>query len=94
MLQILGLFYMFSCFSCTLFVFFHSICLHHPHRPPDPGLWRHEPRVGGKRVAAQPGSASVPLLLHGVAGGRPFARSPHQERAEGPAEDGGQFPQV
>lgn len=62
--------------------------------PPDPGLWRHEPRVGGQRVAAQPGSAPVPLLLHGIAGGCPYAWSPHQERTEGPAEDGGQFPQV
>lgn len=45
-------------------------------------------------MAAQSGSASVSLLLHGVTGGCPNARSPHQEGAEGPAEDGGQFPQV
>ena len=45
-------------------------------------------------MAAQSGSAPVPFLFYGVAGGRPHARSPHQERAEGPAEDGGQFPQV
>lgn len=91
MLQILGFPLVFHA-PCLLF--FRSVYLHHPHRPPDPGLWRHEPRVGGKRVAAQPGSAPVPLLLYGVAGGRPYARSPHQERTEGPAEDGGQFPQV
>lgn len=65
-----------------------------PIRPPDPGLWRHEPWVGWKRMAAQPGSAPVPLLLHGVSGGCPYAWSPHQEGTEGPAEDGGQFPQV
>lgn len=40
-----------------------------PHLPmaPDPGIWRHEPRVGGERLAAQPWAASVPKLLHGVA---------------------------
>lgn len=67
-------------FLCILFVFFYSIYLHHYHRLPDPGLWRHEPRVGGKRMAAQLGSAPVPFLLHGVTGRCPYARSPHQER--------------
>lgn len=77
-------------FKRCVFVFFTSIFI----SLSDPGLWRHEPWVGGKRVAAQPGSAPVPFLFHGVTGGRPHARSPHQERTAGPAEDGGQFPQV
>lgn len=45
-------------------------------------------------MAAQPGTASVPILLHGVPGGRPDARPPDQEGPEGTAEDGGQLPQV
>lgn len=62
--------------------------------PPDPGLWRHEPWVGGEWMVAQLGFAPVSLLFHGVPGGCPHARPPHKERAEGSAEDGGQFPQV
>jgi len=62
--------------------------------PPDPGLRGHEPRVGGQRLAAQPRPAAVPQLLHGVPGGRPHAGPPDQEGAEGPAQDGGQLPQV
>lgn len=62
--------------------------------PPDTGLRRHEPRVGGQRLAAQPGAAAVPQLLHGVPGGRPHAGPPDQEGAEGSAQDGGQLPPV
>lgn len=45
-------------------------------------------------MAAQPGSSSVPLLLHGVPGGRPDAGPPDQEGPERTAEDGGQLSQV
>lgn len=45
-------------------------------------------------MAAQPGSASVPLLLHGVSGGRANAGSPNQEGPKEPLEDGGQLPSV
>lgn len=45
-------------------------------------------------MAAQPGSASVPLLLHGVSGGRANAGSPNQEGPKEPLEDGGQLPPV
>lgn len=62
--------------------------------PADFGIWRHESRVDWERVAAQPGSASVPLLLHGVSGGRANAGSPNQEGPEEPLEDGGQLPSV
>lgn len=61
---------------------------------PDAGVRRHEPRVDRERVAAQPGFASVPLLLHGVPCGRSHAGPPDQEGPEGAAEDGGQLPQV
>ncbi|XP_037744795.1 liprin-alpha-3 isoform X4 [Chelonia mydas] len=64
----------------------------HGHNEADPGLRRHEPRVGGERLAAQPGPAPVSQLLHGVAGGRPHARPPQQEGAAGPAQDGRQLP--
>lgn len=62
--------------------------------PSDPCLWRHEPWVGGKRMAAQSGSAPVPFLFHGVIGGCSHAWPPDQKGTEGPTEDGGQFPQV
>ena len=62
--------------------------------PADAGVRRHEPRVDRERVAADPRSASVPLVLHGVSGGRPHAGPPHQEGPEGAAQDGGQLPQV
>lgn len=45
-------------------------------------------------MAAQPGSASVPLLFHGVSGGREDAGSPNQEGPEEPLEDGRQLPSV
>lgn len=45
-------------------------------------------------MAAQPWSASVPLLLYGVSGGRTYAGPPHEEGPEEPPQDGGQLPQV
>lgn len=45
-------------------------------------------------MAAQPGSSPVPLLLHGVSGGRANAGSPNQEGPEEPLEDGGQLSSV
>lgn len=45
-------------------------------------------------MAAQPGSAPVPQLLHGVPGGRADAGPPHQEGPAGAPEDGGQLPPV
>lgn len=53
------------------------------HFLPDSGLWGHESRVDRERVAAQSRTTSVPQLLHGVPGGRPHARPPHQEGPEG-----------
>ena len=43
-------------------------------------------------MAAQPRSASVPLLLHGVSSGRTHAGPPDQEGPEEPPQDGGQLP--
>lgn len=43
-------------------------------------------------MAAQPGPAPVPLLLHGVSGGRSNAGPPDQEGPEEPPQDGGQLP--
>lgn len=65
-----------------------------PFASSDPCLWRHEPWVGWKWMAAQPGSAPIPFLFHGVIGGCSHAWPPDKERAERPTEDGGQFPQV
>lgn len=62
--------------------------------PTDFGIWRHESRVDWERVAAQPGSASVPLLLHGVSGGRANAGSSNEEGPKEPLKDGGQLPSV
>lgn len=45
-------------------------------------------------MAAQPWTASISLLLHGVSSGCPDAGPPDQERPEEPSQDGGQFPQV
>lgn len=60
----------------------------------DSRLWRHESRVDRERVAAQPGFASVPQLLHGVSSGCADAGPPDQEGPAWPAQDGGQLPQV
>lgn len=62
--------------------------------PPDTGLWRYESRVGGQRLAAQPGPATVPQLFHGVSGGCTHVGPPDQEGAERAAQNGGQLPQV
>lgn len=62
--------------------------------PADFGVRRHESRVDRERVAPQPGSPPVPLLLYGVSGGRANAGSPNQEGPEEPPEDGGQLPSV
>lgn len=45
-------------------------------------------------MAAQPWSASVPLLLHGVSGGRKNAGPSDQEGPKEPPQNGGQLPQV
>lgn len=50
--------------------------------------------MGGQRLAAQPGPASVSQLFHGVPGGCPHAGPPDQEGAERTAQNGGQLPQV
>lgn len=60
----------------------------------DSCLRRHESRVDWERVAAEPGFASVPQLLYGVASRRTYAGPPDEEGPAWPAEDGGQFPQV
>lgn len=62
--------------------------------PPDTGLWRYESRVGGQRLAAQPGPATVSQLFHGVPGGCTHVGPPDQEGAERTAQNGGQLPQV
>lgn len=67
-----------------------------PHLPmaPDPGIWRHEPRVGGERLVAQPWVAPVPKLFHGVTGGCSDVGPSEQEGTARPTQDGGQLPQV
>lgn len=45
-------------------------------------------------MAAQSGPTSVSYYLHGVPGRCPHAGPSHQERPQGTAENGGQFPQV
>ena len=62
--------------------------------PPDTGLRRYESWVGGQRLAAQPGPATVSQLLHGVPGGCPHVGPPDQEGAERTAQNGGQLSQV
>nr|XP_046270100.1 liprin-alpha-3 isoform X2 [Scatophagus argus] len=59
----------------------------------DTGLWRYESRVGGQRLAAQPGPAAVSQLFHGVPGGCPHVGPPDQEGAERTTQNGGQLPQ-
>ena len=63
-------------------------CMHVHILNSDVGVRRHEPRVGGQRVAAQSRHAAVPLHVHGVSGRRAHARPPHQEGPARAAQDG------
>ncbi len=50
--------------------------------------------MGGQRLAAQPGPATVSQLFHGVPGGCTHVGPPDQEGAARTAQNGGQLPQV